>query len=87
MDRFLAGRFDVDFVARLLTATEQAVTEERRSVILVVPEVATAVHWIAALSYLLPPAMARKMAFMTYHRGPTRSGATWSLRCPIPTSS
>ena len=70
VDRFLAGRFDVHFVARLLTATEQAVTQERRSVILVVPEVTTAVHWIAALSYLLPPAMARKMAFMTYHRRP-----------------
>ena len=70
VDRFLAGRFDVDFVARLLTATEQAVTQERRSVILVVPEVATAVYWIAALSYLLPPAMAPKMAFMTYHRRP-----------------
>jgi GTPase-associated protein 1, N-terminal domain type 2/GTPase-associated protein 1, C-terminal domain/GTPase-associated protein 1, middle domain len=70
VDRFLAGRFDVDFVARLLTAAEQAVTQERRSVILVVPEVATAVHWIGALSYLLPPAMARKMAFMTYHRRP-----------------
>jgi hypothetical protein len=70
VDRFLAAESDVDLTARLLTATEQAVIQERRSVILVVPEVTTAVHWIAALSYLLPPAMARRMAFMTYHRRP-----------------
>ena len=73
VNRFLAERLNVDLVARLLTATEQAITQERRSVILVVPEVTTAVHWIAALSYLLPPAMARRMAFMTYHRRPDQA--------------
>ena len=79
-----AGAFDRDTVEAfvdahvqggrlpaLVTAAWRAVTSGERSIVLVEPETQAAAAWIAAISYLMPPAAGRAMSFTTYHRRPS----------------
>lgn len=73
VERFLAEHAHARHLARLLSATELAIARGERSVLLVETVDDRAAHWIAALSYLLPPPLARRMSFATYHHRPTHS--------------
>ena len=57
-------------LAALLTAAENAVLRGGRPVVIVHPETVEAARWIAAISFLLPPAVARRLSFSTYHHNP-----------------
>ncbi|ONH24749.1 GTPase-associated protein 1-related protein [Pseudofrankia asymbiotica] len=77
LDRAAAAEFlevdpdRVDVLSALLTAVAAGMTaSERRSTILIEETSELAAHWVALVSYLLPPALARRMSFATYHSRP-----------------
>jgi GTPase-associated protein 1, N-terminal domain type 2/GTPase-associated protein 1, C-terminal domain/GTPase-associated protein 1, middle domain len=55
----------------LLSAADRAIATGDRSVVIVESDAGSAASWIAAISYLLPPATARRMSFTTYHHRPS----------------
>ncbi len=57
-------------LAALLTAAENAVLRGGRPIVIVHPDTVEAAQWIAAISFLLSPAVARKLSFSTYHHNP-----------------
>jgi hypothetical protein len=60
-----------DFLLALLTAADEAMDGKDR-VLLVGPDSDTVCHWIAAVSYLLGPELARNLTFSTYSHDPRR---------------
>jgi hypothetical protein len=60
----------VAHLPRLLTAVIRAVGGGGRPVVLVGPDAERNAAWIAAVSYLLPESLVRRMSFTTYHRRP-----------------
>jgi GTPase-associated protein 1, N-terminal domain type 2/GTPase-associated protein 1, middle domain/GTPase-associated protein 1, C-terminal domain len=73
VEEFLHGHPGRSRLAALLTAVERAVARGDRSVVLVSPGAGANAAWIAAASYLLPPALVRRTSFTTYHRRPAHS--------------
>lgn len=67
---FLAGRHRSEQLATLVTAAEAAVLRGGRSIVIIEPENTAAATWIAAISFLLPPDVARRMSFATYQHRP-----------------
>ena len=57
----------------LLAATERAILDEERSVVIIAADADEAAHWIAAVSFLLPPPLAARMSFATYQFRPSYS--------------
>lgn len=68
--RFLREAGRDELLAALLTAAEDAILRGGRPIVIVDPDTAVAAHWIAAVSYLLPRAVARRLTFATYHHNP-----------------
>ncbi|MET9730791.1 GTPase-associated protein 1-related protein [Streptomyces sp. NPDC006458] len=68
---FLAGRRHADQLEQLLAAAFQALAGGP-SVVLVDRSTERIAHWFAAVSFLLPPALARQLSFSTYMLRPTR---------------
>ncbi|MFH9369008.1 GTPase-associated protein 1-related protein [Streptomyces anulatus] len=68
---FLAGQRHAEHLEQLLAAAFQAV-EGGPSVVLVDRTTDRIAHWFAAVSFLLPPALARRLSFSTYMLRPTR---------------
>lgn len=60
----------------LLTATQNAVTEQQRKLVIVEQGPEQVAYWIAALCYLLPPVTVASMSFTTYDRQPRYSRPT-----------
>jgi hypothetical protein len=79
IDRFLSEQashdHDPDQLAALVTAAEDAVLRRGRSIVIIESTSTAAAHWIAAISFLLPPAVARRMSFATYRHRPEYSDA------------
>jgi hypothetical protein len=73
VEEFLHGHPGRSRLGALLTAVERAVARGDRSVVLVSGEAGANAAWIAAASYLLPPALVRRTSFTTYHRRPAHS--------------
>lgn len=57
----------------LLAATELAVLDQERSVVILAADDEEVAYWIAALSYLLPPPLVTRMSFATYQFRPSYS--------------
>jgi hypothetical protein len=57
----------------LLTAVDQAVSGGERKVVIVDRDADAVAHWIAAVSYLLPETLVRRMSFATYQHQPRYS--------------
>ncbi|WP_261561817.1 GTPase-associated protein 1-related protein [Frankia tisae] len=57
----------------LLSAAARVVTGERQTIVLVEQDSEAAASWIGAVSYLLPPSLAQRMSFATYHHRPAYS--------------
>ncbi len=53
-----------------MTAAETAVLRQGRSIVIIESDSTAAAHWIAAISFLLPPDVARRMSFATYRHRP-----------------
>jgi hypothetical protein len=70
VDRFARDADRAEQLAALLTAAEEAILRDGRPIVIVDPDTAVAAHWIAAVSYLLPRAVARRLTFATYHHNP-----------------
>ena len=70
VDRFARDAGRAEPLAALLTAAEEAILRDGRPIVIVNPDTAVAAHWIAAVSYLLPRAVARRLTFATYHHNP-----------------
>jgi hypothetical protein len=68
--RFFDGGTRRGHLAALLTAAENAVLRGGRPIVIVHPDTVEAARWIAAISFLLPPAVARRLSFSTYHHNP-----------------
>jgi hypothetical protein len=75
VDRFLAPSDRSDHLAALVTAAEAAVMRQGRSIVIIEADSTAAAQWIAAISFLLPPALARRMSFTTYRHRPEYSDA------------
>ena len=75
VDRFLADRDRAEHLTALVTAAETAVLRQGRSIVIIETDSTAAAHWIAAISFLLPPAVARRMSFATYRHRPEYSDA------------
>jgi hypothetical protein len=75
VDRFLAARERPEQLAALVTAAEDAVARRGRSIVVIEADTTAAAQWIAAISFLLPPAVARRMSFDTYRHRPEYSDA------------
>ena len=75
VDRFLAENQRPEQVAALVTAAETAVLRQGRSIVIIDADSTAAAHWIAAISFLLPPVVARRMSFATYRHRPEYSDA------------
>ena len=73
VDEFLRRHPGRPRLPAMLTAVAAAVSSGRRSVVLVSADTGANAAWIAAASYLLPPALVRRMSFTTYHRRPAYS--------------
>ncbi|MBL7524631.1 hypothetical protein I6A84_42990 [Frankia sp. CNm7] len=77
LDRAAAGDFLAadrrrrEVLPALLTAVVTGMTGQRRSTVLIERDSEAAAHWIAAISYLLPSSLARRMSFATYHHRPS----------------
>jgi hypothetical protein len=69
----LAGSGSDHHLAAMLTAAEAAILGGERKLVIIADDCDTVAYWIAALSYLLPPALVRRMSFMTYSRQPRYS--------------
>lgn len=70
VDRFARQAGRAEPLAALLTAAEEAILRDGRPIVIVDPDTAVTAHWIAAVSYLLPRALARRLTFATYHHNP-----------------
>jgi hypothetical protein len=57
----------------LLAATERAVLDEERSVVIIAADADEVARWIAAVSFLLPPPLVARMSFATYQFRPSYS--------------
>ncbi len=68
--RFLGHGERTEHLAALLTAAESAVLRNGRPIVIVDPDTAVVARWIAAICFLLPPAVARRVSFATYHHSP-----------------
>ena len=68
--RFLGEGARGEQLVTLLTAAESAVLREGRPIVIVDPDPDAAARWIAAISFLLPPVLARQLSFATYHHNP-----------------
>jgi hypothetical protein len=68
--RLFDGGSRRDRLAALLTAAENAVLRGGRPIVIVHPDTVEAAQWIAAISFLLSPPVARKLSFSTYHHNP-----------------
>jgi hypothetical protein len=75
VDRFLAANDCPDQLTTLVTAAENAVLRQGRSIVIVESDSTAAAQWIAAISFLLPPALAHRMSFATYRHRPEYSDA------------
>jgi GTPase-associated protein 1, N-terminal domain type 2/GTPase-associated protein 1, middle domain/GTPase-associated protein 1, C-terminal domain len=84
VDRFLAGRDRPEQLACLLTAAENAVLRQGRPIVIIEPDNSAAANWIAAISFLLPPDVARRMSFATYRHRPEYSDAHVIATLPDP---
>jgi len=71
--RFLADHHATDRLPALLSAVDRAVAVGDRSVVVVEMTADRAAAWIGAVSYLLPPPLARRMSFATYQHRPSHS--------------
>ncbi|MER6996720.1 GTPase-associated protein 1-related protein [Streptomyces sp. NPDC000410] len=69
---FLREHPHADQLPCLLAAVFTALAEDR-SVVVVDSSTDRIAHWFAAVSYLLPPRLARRLSFTTYLSRPTRS--------------
>ncbi|MFJ2645487.1 GTPase-associated protein 1-related protein [Streptomyces sp. NPDC087420] len=69
---FVRAHPDADQLEHLLAAAFTALAEER-SVVVIDTTTDRIAHWFAAVSYLLPPPLARQLSFATYLFRPTRS--------------
>lgn len=69
---FLRAHPHAEQLPTLLTAVFAAVAEDG-SVVVIDDTTDRIAHWFAAVSYLLPPALARTLSFTTYLFRPTRS--------------
>jgi GTPase-associated protein 1 len=72
VERFLRGHPHGGRLPQLLTAVIRALADDR-TVLLVDDTSDHVAHWIAAVSYLLPPPVARTLSFATYVAKPERS--------------
>jgi GTPase-associated protein 1, N-terminal domain type 2/GTPase-associated protein 1, middle domain/GTPase-associated protein 1, C-terminal domain len=70
VDEFLRRHPGRPRLPALLTAVASSVSSGERSVVLVSADTRANAAWIAAASYLLPPALVDRMSFTTYHRRP-----------------
>jgi GTPase-associated protein 1, N-terminal domain type 2/GTPase-associated protein 1, C-terminal domain/GTPase-associated protein 1, middle domain len=70
MARFLDRGSRRKHLAALVTAAENAVLRGGRSIVIVHRDTVEAARWIAAICFLLPPRLARKLSFATYHHDP-----------------
>ncbi|WP_460369910.1 GTPase-associated protein 1-related protein, partial [Actinocorallia lasiicapitis] len=68
--RFLTTSGARQHLPALLAAAELAITAGERSVVLYDRDTDRIAHWIAALSYLLPPPLVERMSFSTYQHRP-----------------
>ena len=68
--RFLDHGGQGEQLAALLTAAENAVLRSGRPIIIVDPDTEVVARWIAAVCFLLHPAVARRLSFATYHHNP-----------------
>jgi hypothetical protein len=75
VEAFLADRRRSDQLAVLVTAAEEAVLHQGRPIVVVEADTDQTAHWIAAVSYLLPAPVARRMGFATYRHRPEYSDA------------
>jgi hypothetical protein len=75
VDAFLADRARPEQLAALVTAAQQAVLGPGRSIVIIEADNSAAAHWIGAISFLLPSAVARRMSFATYRHRPEYSDA------------
>jgi hypothetical protein len=73
VDAFLESSGLLRLLPALLAAVERAVTSGDRSVVIYERDADRIAHWIAAVSYMLPPAMIRDMSFATYQHRPGRA--------------
>ena len=67
---FLRDPVRAALLPALLSAADDAVQTERRRVLLVAHTAGEVATWVAALSYLLPPATVGRMSFATYEDDP-----------------
>lgn len=70
---FVAASGHREMVPVLLAAVELAVTGGERSVVVYDRDASRVAHWIAVVSYLLPPPMVRRMSFATYQHRPANA--------------
>jgi hypothetical protein len=68
--RFLDRGSRREHLVTLLTAAENAVLRGGRPIVIVHPKTVEAAQWIAAICFLLSPALARRLSFSTYHHNP-----------------
>jgi GTPase-associated protein 1, N-terminal domain type 2/GTPase-associated protein 1, C-terminal domain/GTPase-associated protein 1, middle domain len=68
--RFLDRGSRRNHLPALLTAAENAVLRGGRPIVIVHRDTVEAARWIAAISFLLSPRLARKLSFSTYHHHP-----------------
>ncbi len=71
--RFLAAQPHAAEQVPNLLAAAFAALEEKRSVVVVDASTDLIAHWFAAVCYLLPPPLARRLSFATYLHTPGRS--------------
>jgi GTPase-associated protein 1, N-terminal domain type 2/GTPase-associated protein 1, C-terminal domain/GTPase-associated protein 1, middle domain len=71
VDRFVREGLRAEYLPALLTAAENAVLGGGRPIVIIEPDTAAAARWIAAISFLLPPGLARRLSFATYHHRPS----------------
>ena len=70
IDRFLREQGNADQAPILLTAADEAVLGQGRSIVIVDPDTSATARWIAAVSFMLSPAASRRLSFSTYHHRP-----------------
>jgi hypothetical protein len=70
IDRFLREEGNADQAPILLTAADEAVLGQGRSIVIVDPDTTAVARWIAAMSFMLSPAASRRLSFSTYHHRP-----------------
>jgi hypothetical protein len=68
---FLELQDAAELLPTLVSAVAHAVSARDRSVVLLHRDAGVVAHWIAAVAYLLPPPIVRRMSFTTYHHRPS----------------